>query len=76
MRNTVLRTDIALAVVAAILILVLSPGLAIAGLIALTVLLAFVVTAVRSTRRRGRDAVRVRTRRAERSSVRTRTRSR
>jgi hypothetical protein len=45
-------TDVAIAVLAAVLILVLTPGVAVAGMIALLVLLAGAVTLVFDSRRR------------------------
>jgi ABC-type Fe3+ transport system permease subunit len=52
-RNPLL-TDVAIAVLAAILILVLTPGVAVAGMIALLVLLACAATLVVDSRRRRR----------------------
>ena len=47
-----LLTDLSIVVIAAILILVLSPGVAVAGMIALLVLLAWAVTLILDSRRR------------------------
>jgi hypothetical protein len=55
-----LLTDLAIAVIAAILILVLTPGVAVAGMIALLVLAACGVSLVLDSRRRGADAHRQR----------------
>jgi hypothetical protein len=52
-----LVTDLAIAVVAAILILVLTPGVAVAGMIALLVLTACGVTLAADSRRRRRAEV-------------------
>jgi hypothetical protein len=52
-RNPLL-TDVAIAVLAAILILVLTPGVAVAGIIALLVLLACAITLAFDSRRRRR----------------------
>ncbi len=71
MNRNVLLTDLGITALAVILVIVITPGLAIAGLIALLVLLAFLVGAVRSARRRGQ----ARTPRANRAGVRTRTRT-
>jgi hypothetical protein len=61
MRRNSLVTDIALAVLAAILVLVIAPGVAIAGLIALLVLFFSVVNVVRpSGKRRARPHGRAR----------------
>lgn len=54
MTRNPLLTDIAIAVLAAILILVLTPGVAVAGMIALLVLLACAATLVVDSRRRRR----------------------
>ena len=52
MSRNPLLTDLAIAVIAAILILVLTPGVAVAGMIALLVVGAFAVTLVLDARRR------------------------
>ena len=53
MRNHVLLTDAAIALVVALLILVLSPGLAVTGVLALLVLLVCGVSWAIGRRRRG-----------------------
>lgn len=63
MRRTPLTTDIALAVLAAIFVLIVAPGTAIAGLIALVVLIFCVVSFVRQSRRARARPVRARARR-------------
>lgn len=63
MRRYPLVTDLALAVVAAIFVLIIAPGLAVAGLVALLVLVVMVTSFVRQGRkRRPRTAARVRRR--------------
>ena len=54
MTRNPLLTDVAIAVLAAILILVLTPGVAVAGMIALLVLALCAATLVLDSRRRGR----------------------
>lgn len=54
MTRNPLLTDVAIAVLAAILILVLTPGVAVAGMIALLVLLVCAATLVFDSRRRRR----------------------
>jgi hypothetical protein len=64
-----LATDLALAVLAAVLVLIISPGLAVAGLIALLVLTFAVVSAIRKSRkRRARPARRAHRRPPRRTS--------
>jgi hypothetical protein len=61
MRRTPLTTDIGLAVLAAILVLIIAPGAAVAGLIALVVLIFCAASVVRQSRaRRARPGVRTR----------------
>ena len=71
-----LVVDLAITILVVILVLVITPGVVIAGLLALLVLLGFAVKARRSARQRGGDAVRVRPPRAKRSGGRTGTRPR
>ena len=52
MTRSPLTTDFAIALIAAILILVLTPGVAVAGMIALLVLLACAVNLILDSRRR------------------------
>jgi hypothetical protein len=60
MSRSPLITDLVIAVIAAILILVLTPGVAVAGMIALLVLAACGVSLVLDSRRRGADSHRQR----------------
>lgn len=71
-----LVVDLAITLLVVILVLVITPGVVIAGLLALLVLLGFAVKARRTARRRAVDAVPARTRRAKRSAGRTRIRPR
>ncbi len=62
MSRGVLRVDVAVAVVLAVLVLIISPGVAVTGMIALVVLLICLFSAVWE-RRRGRRPAHVRSRR-------------
>ncbi len=56
MTRNVLLTDIGLAVLAAIIVLIITPGVAVAGMIAALVLAACAVGLARDVRKRGRRA--------------------
>ena len=56
MTRNALLTDIGLAVLAAIVVLIITPGVAVAGMIAALVLVACAVSLARDVRRRGRRA--------------------
>lgn len=56
MTRNALLTDIGLAVLAAIVVLIITPGVAVAGMIAALVLVACAVSLARDVRRRNRRA--------------------
>ena len=58
MRRNVLLVDVGIAIIAAIVVLTITPGLAVAGIIAIAVLAACAISFRRESRRRGRARIR------------------